>query len=70
MLSSVGLTLLLGEFLSLGLLQFRDPSGRFAAEKTTAPVTPDLVVTVVEVRLDSLDYLGEVCSVTGVNLKH
>lgn len=63
------LTLLLGEFFSFRLFQFSDSGGRFTAKKSTSPVTSDFIVTIVEVRLDSLHNLSEIGPISRVNLK-
>ena len=69
-LNSKRLTLLLGKFLSFRLFEFSYSGSRFTTKKTTSPVTPDLIMTIIEVRFDRFHDLCEVSSVTRVNLQN
>lgn len=63
----LNLTLLLGQFTSLGTLQLGDASQTLRAENTTAPVTTDLLVALIEVGLNSLQHFAKVGLVVVLN---
>ena len=57
------------EFLGLGLFDLGDLGRRFVAQSGSAPMLLDLVGTLIEVGLHSLDELIERAAVTRFNLK-
>lgn len=61
------LTLFLRQLTCLGLLQLGDAGHALGTEQTTAPVTTDLVGTVVVVGLDGLDQFGEVGAIASID---
>lgn len=61
------LTLLLGQFTGLSALQLGNAGQTLGAEDTTAPVTTDLLMAVIEVGLHSLQNLAEVSLVVVLN---
>lgn len=61
--------LLLCKFSGFSLLQLGNPGCRFGTKDTTAPVSPDFISPLIEVGLHTLNELGELGTITRVNLK-
>lgn len=62
------LALLLRKFTGLNLLQLSNAGQTLRTQQTSSPVPADFVLAIVVVDLDSIDNLGEVCTVGGVDL--